>query len=175
MIPAKLLLLPILFQLLVVGFDECYYHNRRPLARGEQLGHAFDTISVLLCYAVVLVGVPTAKTILAYTLLSLFSCLFITKDELLYHQNCEAAENFLHALAFLIHPVVLIAVGLLWPGIHQLPPASHTIPFFHFHGDERALLMGNAALLMLFTLYELIPRERIWGNLLLKQVRWAAR
>lgn len=175
MIPAKLLLVPIVFQLLIVGFDECYYHNRRTLVRGEQLGHALDTMTVLLCYALVLFCHPTPQTVFAYTLLSVASCLFITKDELLYHQDCLPVENFLHALAFLIHPVVLLAVGLLWPAMHRMSTANPLASFIHYHGDERAFIVINALLLLLFTLYELVPRERIWGSPMLKPERWAMR
>ena len=177
MIPAKFLFIPIILQILIVGFDECYYHNLRPIVRGEQLGHALDTFTVLVCYVVVLFLPPTSGAILLFTLLSVASCVFITKDELLYHQDCVPAENFVHALAFLLHPVVFVAVGLLWPALHGTHPASAFTYLIHYHGNEFYLVSGMALLLLLFALYELVPRERIWGTWIpvFKQTRWAVR
>jgi len=177
MIPATILFLPILLQFLIVGFDECYYHNRRLLVRGEQLGHAFDTLSVLACYLVVLFLPPTPPSIGLYTLLCVSSCVFITKDELLYHQDCVPAENFLHALSFILHPLVFVAVGVLWPALHATTAVNPFASLIHYQGHEFYWVLGNAVILSAFAIYELIPRALIWGDYApaLKQTRWAVR
>jgi len=163
------LFVPILLQLLVVGFDEVYFHNRRELPRQEQLGHAMDTLTVLVCFALALLVPPTTHSVPVYTALSVFSCLFIIKDEFGWHNPCGQGERVSHALAFMLHPIVFVSVGLLWPALHPSGdtagvPAS-ILGLIHFNGNEHYLLAGNAVLLALFTIYEVTPRELIWRNL----------
>jgi 2-polyprenyl-6-hydroxyphenyl methylase/3-demethylubiquinone-9 3-methyltransferase len=40
--------------------------------------------------------------------------LIATKDEWIHARECEGAEQWIHALLFVLHPSVLIAVGALW-------------------------------------------------------------
>lgn len=166
MLSSKYLFLPIILQFLIVGFDEVYYHNKRPLQRSEQLGHALDTLTVLLPFALILFVPPTAFAVLAYTLLSIFSCLFITKDELGYHNLCEAGERWLHAMAFTLHPLVFVAAGLLWPAMRLSTASNQMVGLIRYRGDEMYFLAGNAALLLLFGIYEVFPRDIIWAPVL---------
>jgi hypothetical protein len=166
MLSSKYLFLPIIMQMLIVSFDEVYYHNKRPLKRSEQLGHALDTLTVLLPLALMLFIPPTTFTVLAYTILSIFSCLFITKDELGYHHCCEAGERWLHAMAFTLHPLAFIGAGLLWPAIHLSASTNRMAELIRYRGDEVYFIAGNAALLLLFGIYEVIPRDIIWAPVL---------
>jgi len=110
-----LILLPFLFQAIVIGIDEVYFHLRRGLPRWERIGHPLDTLTVLLCMGYVLF-VPYSKVaIFPYLFLSTFSCLMVTKDEFVHKEHCPASEHWLHALLFLLHPITLIAAGLIWP------------------------------------------------------------
>ena len=166
MLNSKFLFIPIILQFLIVGFDEVYYHNKRALQRPEQLGHALDTLTVLLPFALILLVPPSASAVLVYTVLSIFSCLFITKDELGYHNLCEAGERWLHAMAFTLHPLVFVVAGLLWPAMHLSASANRMAELIHYRGDEVYFIAGNAALLLLFGIYEVIPRDIIWVPLL---------
>jgi hypothetical protein len=40
--------------------------------------------------------------------------LFITKDEWQHRELCTGFENWLHALLFMLHPLLLLTAGLLW-------------------------------------------------------------
>ena len=49
-----------------------------------------------------------------YIALSALSCLVITKDEFVHIQLCGALESWLHAVLFVLHPIVLLCFGLAW-------------------------------------------------------------
>lgn len=109
------LLLPAALQGLAMLIDEFVFHRRRGLPRWERLGHPLDTLTTLLCYAW-LVGVPANKpnALGIYLALCAFSCLFITKDEFVHARLCAPLETWLHALLFVLHPVVFLAFGVIW-------------------------------------------------------------
>ncbi len=110
-----LLLLPALLQMLAMFLDEFVFHRARGLPRWERLGHPLDTLSTLLCYAWLVYTPPDRPHALAvYVALCAFSCLFITKDEFVHARLCEPAETWLHALLFVLHPIVFLGFGVIW-------------------------------------------------------------
>ena len=110
-----LLLLPAALQGLVMSVDELVFHRKRGLPRWERIGHPLDTLTAALCYAW-LVAVPARSTIAlpVYVALCAFSCLFITKDEFVHARLCEPLETWLHALLFVLHPLVFLAFFVVW-------------------------------------------------------------
>jgi phosphatidylserine synthase len=110
----NILLLPIGIQGLAMFFDEFYFHHKRGLPRWERIGHPIDTFSVLICYLYLLLNQPTDANLKIYIGLCLFSCLLITKDEFIHTEKCEAKENWLHAILFILHPITFLAAGVLW-------------------------------------------------------------
>lgn len=94
--------------------DEFRYHRRRGLPRWERLGHPLDTLTVLTCYLMALIWDPSRGHLVVYGCAAAWSCLFVTKDEFLHAKLCDPAEHWLHALLFVLHPVVLASVALLW-------------------------------------------------------------
>jgi len=110
-----LLLAPVLLQMVAMAIDEGLYHRRRGLPRWERLGHPVDTASVLLCYGWLIATRPDQPNALAvYVAMAALSCLLVTKDEAVHAHRCQPGEHWLHALLFVLHPVVLGTVGLLW-------------------------------------------------------------
>jgi hypothetical protein len=91
--------------------------------------------------------------------LSVFSCLFVTKDELVHGKHCRPAERWLHALLFTLHPLVLLSAGLLWPAWHQ-----ETLSFIRYAGFERWFLPGNMLLTLAFGLYQLVYWNFLWPS-----------
>ena len=66
------LIIPFLVQGIVITLDEFVFHVKRDLPKWERIGHPLDTLSVLICFAVVLF-VPYSATILkVYIWLSVF-------------------------------------------------------------------------------------------------------
>jgi hypothetical protein len=110
-----LLVLPAVLQGLAMFADELVFHRKRGLPRWERLGHPLDTLTVAACYGW-LVAVPASHrhAIGIYVGLCAFSCLFITKDEFVHSKLCEPLENWLHALLFVLHPIVFLGFGLIW-------------------------------------------------------------
>jgi hypothetical protein len=110
-----LLLLPALLQMVAMGFDELVFHRKRGLPRWERLGHPLDTLTALACYAWLALTPPSSPHALGvYVALCVFSCLFITKDEFVHARLCEPTETWLHAVLFVLHPIVFLAFGVIW-------------------------------------------------------------
>jgi hypothetical protein len=109
------LLLPALAQMLAMVVDEGWFHRRRGLPLWERMGHPLDTLTVAIGYAWLFDahrGDRHALTV--YVGLSFLSCLFITKDEFVHARVCSAGEGWLHAILFILHPIVFAAFGVLW-------------------------------------------------------------
>jgi 2-polyprenyl-6-hydroxyphenyl methylase/3-demethylubiquinone-9 3-methyltransferase len=109
-------LLPFALQGLAMAVDELGCHRRRPVPRWEWLGHVLDTVVFLGCLAWPLLFPPDPARVRGYALLAAVSCLLITKDELVHRRLCGGGEQWLHAVLFILHPVVLIATACLWLG-----------------------------------------------------------
>jgi hypothetical protein len=123
--------LPFLFQAIVIGIDEIYFHVRRGLPKWERIGHPLDTFSVLVCMLYTL-AVPFSKTsLIVYIVLAAFSCVMVTKDEFVHKEHCPAAEHWLHALLFLLHPITLTMTAIIWPLSQGVEISSwlQSIPF----------------------------------------------
>jgi hypothetical protein len=119
---AALLMTPFAVQALAMAVDEGWFHRRRGLPRWERLGHPVDTLTVALTYAWALASDPRRGSSLAvYVGLAAVSCLVITKDEPVHRRVCPPGECWVHALLFILHPVVFLAFALLWrSGQHRL-------------------------------------------------------
>ncbi len=107
----KLLYLPFILQGLCMFVDEFYFHEKRGLLLWEKVGHPLDTLTVLSCYSYLIWG---GADLSIYLILCGLSCLFITKDEFVHQGVCPAAEHWLHALLFILHPLSFLSAYLLW-------------------------------------------------------------
>ena len=139
---------PFLLQGAAMLVDEFHFHRKRGLGVWERLGHPLDTISVLACLGFALAADPTqdhAQTI--FLILGAASCLLITKDEWIHARESPAGEQWLHALLFILHPVILGSTYLLWQDINL--PGHH------------AFLVGQTGITALFLLYQLAS-GRVW-------------
>jgi hypothetical protein len=114
---------PFGIQAVAMGFDELHFHRKRGLGRWERLGHPLDTLTLLACLGWILAMPPTESHAVVYGALAALSCLFITKDEFVHTKACGPEEHWLHALLFVIHPVVLVAYAWLWPSLHAPFPS----------------------------------------------------
>lgn len=96
--------------------DEAVFHRRRELPRWERIGHPLDTLTIVLCLGWLLATAPSQATLGVYIGLAVASTLFVTKDEGVHARLCGGGEQWLHALLFVLHPIVLFAFGALWWG-----------------------------------------------------------
>jgi hypothetical protein len=112
---SPLLPVPVISQMLAMFADEFIFHHRRGLPRWERIGHPLDTLSAALCYGWLVVVPATAPHALSvYVGLCAFSCVLITKDEFVHARLCEPSEAWLHAVLFVLHPLVFLALGMVW-------------------------------------------------------------
>lgn len=136
-----------------MAVDEFYFHHKRGLPPWEKLGHPLDTSTVLACFAFLHFTTPSVANLWIYLGLSAFSCLFVTKDEPVHVQVCSGAESWLHAVLFMLHPLVLASAGLIWYAgaaggaeIGQaLAPLQSLSP----------LLLGQLIVLVAFLIYQI--------------------
>ncbi|HEY6077331.1 MAG TPA: hypothetical protein VIW29_00915 [Polyangiaceae bacterium] len=138
------LAVPLGLQALAMLVDELHFHRQRGLPRWERIGHPLDTLSVLACYALALSASPTQGHLIAYALVAAGSCLLVTKDELVHAERCKPMEQWLHALLFMLHPIVLGSAAFLW--VRQ----------------ERTLLWLSASLTAAFGAYQALYWNVPW-------------
>ena len=105
---------PLFLQSNLMVWDEFYFHQRRGLGPWERWGHPLDTLTVILPLSLVWFVSWQPIHVVIYAGLAFFSCLFVTKDEFVHHRLCEPKEQWLHALLFVMHPVVFLALAVFW-------------------------------------------------------------
>jgi hypothetical protein len=136
-----LLLVPLGLQSVAMIVDEFYFHRQRGLPKWERWGHPIDTLSVLAVYAVALWVPYTTFALYVFLALAAFSSLLITKDEWVHSRVCKPGEQWLHAILFVLHPVVLASLGAVW--------ASSAIRFADLQSLKPAIGIGAAMTLLM--------------------------
>ncbi len=141
------LLIPFALQGLAMFFDEFYFHRKRGLPVWERIGHPVDSLSVLVCYGFIYFQAPTDLSIKIYIALCAFSCLLITKDEFVHTQHCDARENWLHAILFILHPITFLSAGLIWK--ENLNPE---------------FILAQPLVVLLFMTYQILYWSPLWNK-----------
>jgi len=156
-----IVMIPFIIQGIAIAVDEAYFHVKRGLPLWERIGHPVDTFTVVLCFAFVIFVPYSVAMLKVYILMSILSCLTVTKDEWVHKHHCPGTENWLHALLFINHPILLTFAGLIWARGASVGPIwlkeliSRPEPLIHF-------LMVQAALAAIFMLYQIIYWNFIW-------------
>lgn len=140
-------------------FDEFHFHRRRGLPLWERIGHPIDTLSVLACLLLALLCPFSTRLLRAYIALAAASCLLVTKDEFVHARYCSPGEHWVHALSFILHPLVLIAAAAAWPAIHD----AAALPW------PRAVLSVQAAVTALFMAYQAVYWNLLWRAIPLEE------
>ena len=109
-----LLTSPFALMAVLMAVDEGHFHRQRGLGRFEALGHPADALSVALPLALAAFAPLGIPWLVAFVVLALFSCVFVTKDEGVHLAECPPAEQRLHALLFMLHPLVFFTAHRLW-------------------------------------------------------------
>ena len=94
--------------------DEFYFHHKRGLKKWESLGHPIDSFFFLITFLFCLTVPYQEKWTWIFITLSVVSTLIITKDEWIHSEQCSGAENWLHAMLFIIHPIALAGLYYAW-------------------------------------------------------------
>jgi hypothetical protein len=157
-----LIFIPFIFQALVIAIDEGYFHIRRGLPRWERIGHPLDTLSVFICLLYVLIVHFSPTALLFYLILAIFSCIFVTKDEFIHKQLSPAAEQWLHALLFINHPIVFASTGLIWFAADHPQDASWVTAWLDHPEQIHTFLAVQTAMIGAFFAYQVIYWNVLW-------------
>lgn len=104
----------ILFHAFVLFVDEFYCHLKRGLPKWERIGHPIDTACFLICYILVIFFPMNDVVFFIFLINAVFSCFLIVKDEAVHLKYANSFEQYLHALLFVLHPVILCILFLSW-------------------------------------------------------------
>lgn len=107
------LYLPFLIQSILMGYDEVLHH-KRGLGIWERLGHPLDSLTVFVPLSMIAMNDYNESRLTMYSILAVFSCLFITKDEFVHHRECSSVETWIHSVLFVLHPMIFLSSGILW-------------------------------------------------------------
>lgn len=133
-------------------FDEFYFHRKRGLPKWERIGHPIDTLSVVACLLFLAFVEKNTTTIWIFTAMAVVSCILVTKDEWVHRKLCSAEEMWLHAVSFMMHPLLLFSGFIEWE-------------------DQRALFLAVAGGVSVFFVYQIV----YWNFIEPKQVKTKAR
>ncbi len=136
-----ILYLPFIIQGFCMLVDEFYFHEKRSLPVWERFGHPLDTLTVVICYSALLWG-NTGLSF--YIALCCFSCVFITKDEFVHSKECSGAEQWLHSMLFVLHPLCFLSA------------------YYLFQKQDVFFLQIQTGVIFLFMLYQIIRWSIPW-------------
>ena len=139
-----LLYLPFIIQGLLMGYDE-HLHKKRGLGAWERLGHPVDTLTVFAPLSLAATTDYTEDRLVIFIILSVFSSVFITKDEFIHTHECDARENWVHAMLFVLHPMIFICTGILWK----------------YHPEDHFLSL-QPVLVIIFMMYQIFRWSLKW-------------
>ncbi len=146
-----LLLVPFALQGIAMFFDEFYFHHKRGLPLWERIGHPIDTLSVFSCYLFISLAEFNETNLYIYIGLCAFSCLLVTKDEFVHTEHCDAKENWLHSVLFILHPITFLSAGYIW--------------FKNLNSD---FLTFQPVVIFLFMIYQILYWSPLWKTKLKK-------
>lgn len=126
---------------LLMGVDETI-HLRRGLKRWERWGHPLDTLTVLIVILFAYTQEFNPTNLWIFAGLGIFSTLFVTKDEWIHQQDCGPMEHWLHAVLFILHPLIFLVVYKYWSE-GAFPFWFKLIPFFILGFGLYQLLFWN--------------------------------
>lgn len=110
----SLLYYPFILQGVLMTADEFYFHEKRGLARWEKIGHPLDSFFTLVTLSIPALFASSDSMLKVFIGFAIFSCIFITKDEFVHSEVCPKSEHWLHAMLFVLHPVIFLMTALLW-------------------------------------------------------------
>lgn len=142
-----LLLAPFALQGLAMFFDEFYFHRKRGLPLWERIGHPLDTLSVFFCYLFLSLAEFSETNLYTYIALCALSCLLITKDEFVHTKLCDAKENWLHSVLFILHPITFLSAGFIW-----------------FKNLSSSFLALQTFVIFAFMIYQILYWSPLWKN-----------
>jgi hypothetical protein len=157
-----ILFTPFVLQAAFILFDEIFFHIRRGLPKWERIGHPIDTLSFIICVMTTQFFPCSTPNLLWYVVLSLASCLLITKDEFVHKHHCPASEQWLHSIMFVNHPIMLTCLGLLWYATSTSTPPKLLQTVAQNKEMTTVFLKGQTIFASFLMLHQIIYWNIIW-------------
>ena len=147
----------LLLQGVAMAVDEFYFHHKRGLGLWESIGHPLDTLTVIIAFFVVYLFPAAAGFKVLFIGLSIFSCVFVTKDEFVHQKLCSWQENWVHAFLFMAHPLLFVCAFFIWSG------NAHENFFLGLNFKD--FIFIHLLVLTSFAMYQLIywNKKRLYG------------
>lgn len=158
------ILVPFIIQAIALVFDEGYFHLKRGLPKWERIGHPLDTLSYLLCMTIVLFVPFSTWNLGLYIFFGVASCLLVTKDEFVHKDHCPGAENWLHALLFILHPITLILMGMIWIAVDGQELPIFLAAWFDNPEGLNLFLYFQYGVIWTFCFYQIIFWNLVWKD-----------
>lgn len=150
----SMLFVPLFLQGFFIFLDEILFHRKRGLPIWEIWGHPLDTLTVAAVYGTT-VFLPYSENLFdLYLGLSIFSSVFVTKDEFIHANTCKPGEHWLHALLFVLHPTSFLCAYFLWK-----------------NGSAQDFLWVQFILVSTFLIYQILYWGKPWKLLLHTQTK----
>jgi O-antigen/teichoic acid export membrane protein len=146
---------------MIMCLDEFYFHHKRKLPKWERLGHPVDTLFFFSCFLIVLFFPMTKLTVILFFILSFISSLIIVKDEFIHAKCCCIKENYLHALLFVFHPILLIILFLSW--------SSFTNSYFSGLENFNSIIVKNIIYFQFVTTVLFFIYQIVFWNFIYKE------
>lgn len=107
------LLFLMILHVALLNVDEYYFHRKRQLCRLEVYSLLIDGALYLIPLGIAIFAPISDSWKLLYIAFATLSCLSVAKNEWFYH-HIEKKERTLHALLYLLHPILLYSFYLSW-------------------------------------------------------------
>ncbi len=156
-----------IFHAILMVFDEFFFHRKRILPKWERIGHPIDTSCILFCFFIIIFLPMTKINIILYSFLSVFSCFLVIKDETVHLKYCSHYEQYLHAMLFILHPILLIILFISWSSFSQ--PYIGYLGYFHSSLLKKIIYFQFISA-TLFLFYQVL----FW-NFLFKDVKYVSK
>lgn len=89
----------------------------------------------------------------------------VTKDEFVHKEHCSGAENWFHAVLFILHPITLTCAGLIWPIVQGAETAPWIASWLVDQREQLSLFLkmqfGGVAC---FMIYQIVFWNFVWKN-----------
>ena len=95
--------------------DELVFHRKRGLHPTARWGHPTDLLLLAACAAYTLIVPYGDLTKIPFGILALFALISPLKDERLHAGKTDGSEQLVHAIRYMLQPLVIIMLGGLWP------------------------------------------------------------
>lgn len=93
--------------------DEHFFHKKRGLVKGELLSSIIDGILFLTPITLTVFTRHSFELEKIYIVLSVLSCISISKNEFFY-RGIEQKERLIHSALYVLHPILLYTFYMAW-------------------------------------------------------------